>query len=140
MTLKTLAPVRGRIELRAITADVTLVAEDTGITFMLDAVGEDIIIPAAALGNRGVWYRFVTIADTITTPWTITSAGTNDIHCQMSSGAGDDVDVISAGTGKDKLSIVHSVSLEGDQIDIFCTGTWWLAVGHCQTVESVTMA
>ena len=126
--------------MRALTADYTCVNEDTGTIFLLDAVGEDIIIPAAALGNRGVWFKFLCVADPITTVWSITSAGTNDIHCQFSSGAGNDIDVISAGTGKDVVSLVHTVALQGDQITMFSTGTFWMATGNTQVIEGITMA
>ncbi len=140
MALKQNAPTRGRVALRSLSADTTLVAEDTGVTFLLDAVGEDIIIPAAALANRGVWYRFVIVVDVITSVWSITSAGSSDIHCQMSSGAGDDIDVISAGTGKDVLNFVHTVALQGDEIYMYSTGTFWMATGHTTVIEGITTA
>lgn len=139
MSLKTNAPYRGRIMLKAITADITLVPEDTGITFMLDAVGEAITIPTP-VGNRGVHYRFVCVADIITSAWVITAGGTNLIHCQFASGAGDDVDVISAGTGKDAISIIHTVALEGDFVEMYSTGTFWMATGHTVVAEGITVA
>ncbi len=140
MSLKTIAPTRGRIECRSVSAAFTLTPEDTGVTFLLATTGKAITLPAADLKNRGVWYRFVCAADIATSAWVITSQGTNDIHVHIASGAGDDVDVISAGTGKDALSIIHTVALEGDTVEMFSTGTFWMATGHTVVVEGVTMA
>ncbi len=137
MSLKTNAPQRGRIKIRALSANITLTPEDTGTTFLLDAVGEDIIIPTP-VGNRGVHYRFVMNAKCITSNWTITSGGTDLIHGQIASGAGDDVDTITAGTGIELISFINTAADEGDHVNIFSTGVFWMATGACHLVENIT--
>ena len=138
MSLKTIGPVRGRIDVQALSTARTMVAEDTGTTFVLAAAGKAVIIPAADLKNRGVWYRFVCGADVTGAVWSFTSAGTSDMHVHISSGAGDDVDVITTGTKVDLVQFVHTVALEGDMVEMYSTGVFWMVTGHTVVVEGVT--
>lgn len=139
MSLRTNAPVRGRMALFNLTADITLTPEDTGTTFLLDVIGEDIIIPTP-VGNRGVWYRFVCDAKIGTSNWTITSGGTNLMHCQIASGAAAEADTITAGTGVDAITFVSTVADEGDHVYLYSTGVFWMVTGSCHLTAGITIA
>jgi len=137
---KTNQGIAGRFVLQDLSADITLTAEDTGKVFLLDAVGEAIIIPAAAIGNRGVHYTFIMNAKCITSDWTMTSAGTSDIHLQISSGGGAEADTITAGTGDDAITFELNNADEGDRVHIFSTGTFWMAEGTAHATANITAA
>jgi len=138
--LKSLGPISGRYNLTDISADITLTAEDTGKVFLLDAIGEAIIIPAAATANRGVHYTFIMNAKCVTSDWTITSAGTSDIHLQISSGGGAEADTITAGSGDDAITFELNNADEGDRVHIFSTGTFWMAEGTAHATANITAA
>lgn len=141
LNLKTTGRIRGRLALEDITADRTLTAEDTGKTFLMDTIGEAIIIPAAALGNRGVWYKFVCAVKTDnTTPWTVTSAGSSDLHIQISSGGTGEGDTITAGSADDAVTFVKNLADEGDHITVFSTGTFWMVTGTAHATANITAA
>ncbi len=138
---KTNGIVRGRLALEDITADRTLTAEDTGKTFLMDTIGEAITIPAAALGNRGVHYTFICAVKTDnTTNWTITSAGSSDIHLQIGSGGVAEADTITAGSGDDAITFVKNLSDEGDYVKMFSTGTFWMVEGQAHATANITAA
>ncbi|MEK0326183.1 MAG: hypothetical protein QQN63_10825, partial [Nitrosopumilus sp.] len=86
MGYKTTGNIQGRMNTKNLTEDTTITIEDSGTVFFLDAVGEAIIIPAANTA-KGVYYYFIVTAPVTSTDWTITSAGTNDIHCHGVVGA-----------------------------------------------------
>ncbi len=134
---KQIGAIRGRLSLQNLTADITLTAEDSGKVFLLDAVGEDIIIPAAALGNRGVWYKFIVNVKVITSSWTVTSAGSADMHGVVRAGGTGEANTISAGTGQDKYTITHTVADEGDGITIFSTGLYWMVTGQSHAAANI---
>ena len=141
LNLNTTGPIRGRLTLEDITADRTLVAEDTGKIFLMDTIGEAIIIPAAAAAMKGVNYTFVCgVKVDNTSNWTITSAGSSDIHLQIGSGGTAEADTITAGGGDDAITFVKNLSDEGDYVKMVCTGTKWLVEGQCHATANITTA
>ncbi len=139
--LFTNGPIAGRLALEDITADRTLTAEDTGKVFLMDTIGEAIIIPAAATTNRGVHYTFIcAVKVDNTTDWTITSAGSSDIHLQIGSGGVAEADTITAGSADDAITFVKNLADEGDFIKMFSTGTFWMVEGQCHATANITAA
>lgn len=137
---KTNGPIAGRVSLVNLTADTTLTVEDTGKIFLLDAVGEALIIPAANAASRGVWYRFVMNAKCVTSNWTITSAGSSDMHINIDSGGGAEANTITAGAGDDAVTFVLNNADEGDMIEMYSTGTFWMVTGNAHATANITAA
>ena len=138
LNLKSNGVMRGRLCLQDLSADITLTNEDSGKVFLLDAVGEDIIIPAPSLDNLGVHYTFIINTKVEnTTNWTITSGGTDKMFGQIGSGGTGEADTIAAGTGQDSLDFVKNLADEGDFIKMFSTGTKWLYEGQAHATANI---
>jgi len=139
MGLKTNGPIAGRLALQNLSADITLTAEDTGKVFLLDAIGEAITVPAAALGNRGVHYTFIMNAKNVTSDWTVTS-GAADVHLQVGSGGAAEADTITAGSADTAVTFELDNADEGDYIKMFSTGTFWMVQGTAHATANITAA
>ena len=136
MSLFTNSPLAGRYALFHVTADVTLVPEDTGKVYLLDAGGGTITIPAAAAANRGVHYKF--IVDTkVTTDWSITS-GAADLHIHIGSGGGAEADTLTSGSADTTVVFQNDVADEGDFIEMFSTGSVWMVQGQAHATANIT--
>ena len=118
-----------RVTTQVLTADTTLTASDSGKTFLLDAVGEVITLPAL---YAGLHFKFRCIADTITTPWTVVSS-TDVIEGYA---AVNYATVI--GANENTISFVHTNAIIGDTMEVFCDGTSWHASGYASATGAVT--
>ena len=135
--LKTLGNIQGRANTRVLTADETLTIEQSGTIFFLDTPGEALIIPAASTA-KGVWYKFIVNVDAVaTSDWTITSAGTSDIHCVAMGGGGAEAAAGTAGTSVDVVTLTTSAK-GGDWIYIVSDGTKWFATGQSIATAGLT--
>ena len=118
-------------KLTSITADTTLVAADSGKTYILDAVGEDIVLPAVTTSGFNV--MFICAADVITTNWQIQSAEGDNISGPLVV-AGAAVPA----AAEDFINIVASAALIGDWVSLYCDGTQWLVRGVGNGAGAIT--
>ena len=84
---------------RALTADTTLSASDSGKTILLDAVGEDILLPAPI---AGVNYKFIVTAAVATTSWTVAATGA------LISGSVTEAGLVQLAAGETTITIVKN--------------------------------
>ena len=117
------------VDVEALTADKTLTFSDTGKTFLLDAVGEDITLPAL---KDGLSFKFRVTASVTTTPWKIISS-TNVIQGY----AGVNYATV-IGLNENTISFVHTNAIAGDTVEVFCDGTSWHATGQGSASGSIT--
>lgn len=139
MSIKTNSPIVGRLALYNLSADITLTSADTGKVFLLDATGEAIIVPSAALDNKGVWYRFVCNAKISSSNWTITS-GSGDMHITIRSGGAAEGNTLTSGSADTAVTFVSGAADEGDFIEMYSTGSVWMVTGACHATANITAA
>ena len=129
-----LVPAEGAGDLsngETLTADATLTVEDSGKTFLLDAIGEDLILPAVAAGLN---YKFICQVTTVTTNWTITAA-TAVIQGSATVAGG-----VIAASNEDTITLVIAKFLPGDWITLESDGTNWYVAGQVVTALGITFA
>ena len=102
----------------------TVLASDSGKTFMLSATGGTVAITLPTTLEEGLHYKFVTLEDTPSNAITI-AAGSSIID-MVHKDAGGDASNSTAGTAVDNI-IVGATSTQGDMINIFTDGTTWYA-------------
>jgi|CEGF01.1.fsa_nt_gi hypothetical protein len=115
--------------IEAITADTTLTAADSGKTYILDATGEVITLPAVAAGLK---FKFICSAATATTDWTIVSA-TNVIQ-----GSAIVAGAVVPAADENTISLVATKTLPGDFVEVVSDGTNWYAFGNAVTAAAIT--
>ena len=110
----------------------TVLASETGTTFILTTSGTDgaaITLPAAKIGLN---YRFVTGSAFATTNWTIVSA-TDTIE-----GHADVAAAHVPAENENTISFVATAETIGDYVEIFSDGTSWFVSGVGETSGSIT--
>lgn len=112
-----------------LTADTTLTIEDSGKTFLLDAIGEVITLPTPLSGLK---YKFVCQVTTVTSNWTIVSA--TDVIYGSAQVAGG---VIPA-SAENTVNLVIAKFLPGDWIALESDGTNWYVEGSVVTTVGAT--
>jgi len=117
------------VDYRSITADTTLTASDSGKVILLDAVGEDIVLPAV---KAGLNYKFICTANVITSAWTITAAS------KVISGSAQVAGAVVAAAIEDVITIVHTKALIGDWVTIESDGSAWYVEGSAVTAAAIT--
>lgn len=117
------------VRTETLTADTTLTREDSGKTYLLDAVGEVITLPALIDGLR---FKFRCIAATTTTDWTIVSS-TSVIEGYAAVNYATIV-----GLNENTISIVAAAAIIGDTVELVCDGTSWHANGVGSAAGSIT--
>lgn len=129
--LGNLVPAEGKGFLEIVeplTEDRTLTAEDSGKTFLLDAVGEVITLPALASGLK---YKFRVTVAIATSDWTIVSS-TNVIQ-----GYADVAYATVLASDENTISIVFTKAIAGDEIELLCDGTSWHVSGNLSVAASL---
>ncbi len=121
--------VRERIKYKALTADYTVPASESGITYLLDAIGEVITLPAVGVGLN---YKFVCTVTTVTTDWTIINGA--DVMFGSATVAG----AVVACSAKDVITLVVAKFLPGDFVFIESDGTNWYVTGDTVTAAGCT--
>lgn len=112
-----------------LSADKTFTVEDSGKTFALDAIGEDLILPAVSKGLR---YKFICETTTVTTDWTVT-AETAVIQGQVTvAGA------LIAASDESLITLVVAKFLPGDWFTLESDGTNWYVAGQVVTALGIT--
>ena len=113
----------------AISDDTTLTASDSGKTYILDATGEAITLPALAAGLK---FKFICSAATATSDWTIVSS--TDVIQGSAIVAGSAVPASDENT----ISLVATKTLPGDFVEVECDGTNWYVFGNAVTAAAIT--
>lgn len=119
------------VDYKAITADTTLTASDSGKIISLDAIGEVITLPAPAAGLN---YEFECNTTTATSNWTIvTSGGENIIY-----GSAEVAGAVVAASAEDTITLVIAKFLPGDWVRLRSDGTKWYVAGSVVTEAGCT--
>ena len=113
-----------RKDITALDGAHTVLASESGKTFMLSATGGTVAITLPTTLETGLNYKFVTLEDTPSNAITI-GAGSAIIDLVMKD-AGGNASNSTAGTAVSNL-IVGATSTQGDYINIFTDGTTWYA-------------
>ena len=115
--------------IEAITADTTLTVDDSGKTFILDAIGEAITLPAVAAGLQ---YEFIGSATVATSDWTITAPAS------VIYGSAEVAGAIVAAAAENTITLVIAKFLAGDRIKLVSDGINWYVSGNVVTALGVT--
>ena len=113
-----------RKNVHALDGAYTVLASDSGKTFMLSATGGTVAITLPTTLEEGLHYKFVTLEDTPSNAITI-GAGSAIID-MVHKDAGGDASNSTAGTAVSNI-IVGATSTQGDMINLFTDGTTWYA-------------
>ncbi len=113
-----------RKNVHALDGAYTVLASDSGKTFMLSATGGTVAITLPTTLEEGLHYKFVTLEDTPSNAITI-AAGSSIID-MVHKDPGGNASNSTAGTAVDNI-IVGATSTQGDYINIFTDGTTWYA-------------
>ena len=113
-----------RKDVHALDGAYTVLASDSGKTFMLSATGGTVAITLPTTLAVGLHYKFVTLEDTPSNAITI-AAGSSIID-MVHKDAGGNASNSTAGTAVDNI-IVGTSSTQGDMINLFTDGTTWYA-------------
>ena len=111
-----------RKNIHALDGAYTMLASDSGKTFMLSATGGTVAITLPTTLEEGLHYKFVTLEDTPSNAITI-AAGSSIID-MVHKDAGGDASNSTAGTAVSNI-IVGTSSTQGDVINLFTDGTTW---------------
>jgi len=116
---------------KSVTADTTLTTSDSGKTILLDAVGEDILLPAPA---AGLSYKFLVTAAVITTSWTVTATGA------IIYGSVTEAGLVQLASAETTITIVFTKAIQGDWFTLESDGTNWYVAGQLSVAASFTTA
>ena len=111
-----------RKNVHALDGAYTVLASDSGKTFMLSATGGTVAITLPTTLEEGLHYKFVVLEDTPSNAITI-AAGSAIIDL-VQKDAGGDAANSTAGTAVDNI-IVGTSATQGDMINLFTDGTTW---------------
>jgi len=114
-----------------ITADTTLTAADSGKTFILDATGEVITLPAVATSS-GFKAKFIVGETVATTDWTIVAA------TDVIQGSAQVAGAVIAASNENTITLVVAKALPGDWVSLECDGTNWYVEGSVVTTIGLT--
>lgn len=112
-----------------LSADKTLTVEDSGKTFALDAIGEDLLLPAVADGLR---YKFICQVTTVTSDWTVTA------ETAVIQGSATIAGLVIPAANESLITFVVAKFLPGDWIYLESDGTNWYVSGQIVTALGVT--
>ena len=113
-----------RKDITALDGAHTVLASESGKTFMLSATGGTVAITLPTTLEKGLNYKFVTLEDTPSNAITI-GAGSAIIDMVMKD-AGGNASNSTAGTAVSNI-IVGATSTQGDYINVFCDGSTYYA-------------
>ena len=113
-----------RKNIHALDGAYTVLASDSGKTFMLSATGGTVAITLPTTLAKGLHYKFITLEDTPSNAITI-GAGSAIIDMVMKDPGGN-ASNSTAGTAVSNL-IIGTSAEQGDYINMFTDGTTWYA-------------
>jgi len=111
---------RIRPTFKAVTADTTLTAAESGQIIILDAIGEAITLPAV---SEGLNYKFICSVTAVTTDWTIVAA-TDVIY-----GSAQVAGAVVPASAENTITLVVAKFLPGDWVSLISDGTNWYVEG-----------
>jgi len=111
-----------RKNIHALDGAYTVLASDSGKTFMLSATGGTVAITLPTTLEEGIHYKFVVLEDTPSNAITI-AAGSSIIDL-VQKDAGGDAANSTAGTAVDNI-VIGTSATQGDMINLFTDGTTW---------------
>ena len=114
---------------KALTADTTLTASESGKTLILDGIGEAITLPAV---KAGLNYKFICGVTAVTTDWTIVAA-TNVIF-----GSAQVAGAVIAADAENTITLVVAKFLPGDWVTLESDGTNWYVEASIVTTVGLT--
>ncbi len=117
------------VNYEALSADTTLKVEQSGKTFLLDAIGEVITLPAVTAGLK---YKFLCTVVTATTDWTIVAAS------NVIQGSAQVAGAVIPAANENTITLVVAKFLPGDWVTVECDGTNWYAEGSVVTTVGLT--
>ena len=117
------------VDYKALSADTTLTASESGKTLLLDAVGEAITLPSPTAGLN---YKFLCTVTAVTTDWTIVSS-TNVIY-----GSAQVAGAVVAASAENTITLVVAKFLPGDWVSLESDGTNWYVEGSVVTAAGCT--
>lgn len=119
------------VDYKAISADTTLTASDSGKIISLDAVGEAITLPSPIAGLN---YEFECNTTTATSDWVITATDAIIYGSVELAGA------VEAASAETSITLVIAKFLPGDHIRLRSDGTKWYVSGSVVTALGVVFA
>ena len=111
-----------RKDITALDGAHTVLASESGKTFMLSATGGTVAITLPTTLEKGLNYKFVVLEDTPSNAITI-AAGSAIIDL-VQKDAGGDAANSTAGTAVSNI-VVGTSATQGDMINLFTDGTTW---------------
>jgi len=121
---------RSKNNYKSLSADYTVTTADSGVTFLLDAVGEAITLPAVA---EGLNFKFLCTAAVATSSWTITAPA------KVISGSAQVAGAAVAAALEDVITFVHTSKAGiGDWVSIESDGSAWYVEGSAVVAASLT--
>ena len=111
-----------RKDVHALDGAYTVLASDSGKTFMLSATGGTVAITLPTTLEEGIHHKFVVLEDTPSNAITI-AAGSSIIDL-VQKDAGGDAANSTAGTAVDNI-VIGTSATQGDMINLFTDGTTW---------------
>ena len=117
------------VDYKALSADTTLTASESGKVLLLDAIGEAITLPSPTAGLN---YKFLCTVTTVTTDWTIVSA-TDVIY-----GSAQVAGAVVAASAENTITLVVAKFLPGDWVTLESDGTNWYVEGSVVTTAGCT--
>ena len=116
---------------KAVTADTTLTVSDSGKTILLDAVGEDILLPAPVAGLN---YKFLVTVAVATSSWTVAATGA------LIYGSVTEAGLVQLASAETTITIVFTKAIPGDWFTLESDGTNWYVAGQLSVAASFTTA
>jgi hypothetical protein len=117
------------VDYKALSADTTLTASESGKVLLLDAIGEAITLPSPTAGLN---YKFLCTVTTVTTDWTIVSA-TDVIY-----GSAQVAGAVVAASAENTITLVVAKFLPGDWVTLESDGSSWFVEGSVVTTAGCT--
>lgn len=115
----------------SLTADTTLTASNSLKTIFLDAIGEEILLPAPI---AGVKYKFIVTAAVATSSWTVVATGA------LIFGSVTEAGLVQLASAETTITIVFTKAIEGDWFTLESDGTNWYLAGQLSVAASFTTA
>ena len=124
-----------RKNVHALDGAYTVLASDSGKTFMLSATGGTVAITLPTTLEEGIHYKFVVKEETPANAITI-AAGSAIVDLVMKD-AGGNASNSTAGTAVSNL-IIGTSAEQGDHLDVMCDGTTWYFEAHSAVSNGYT--
>jgi hypothetical protein len=122
-----------------VTADKTLVADDSGKTFLINQNGIDVTLPTPTAGMN---FKFIMAQDYATAVCTVTAAGSGYF---MAGNVTPVVDGTGTGTqhangSSHEVATFAAASLAGDWLSCVSNGTLWFVQGACSGAAAIAFS